>query len=375
MKKENNVLNYIKKYGDYTFNLIEFNEIDSLILSSISYINFEDILKNHSNELVSISDSGKIFFQKYSKKDLKSNVFSVQTGIKVFKAIYNTKRFGNLLLSKYLKVVDENKQFQALCININDKLSYISFEGTDDLVSGWYEDAAMSYKFPVPSQREAINYVNRHISPFSRKSYILGGHSKGGNLALVAGMYGRNFVKSKIKAIYMFDSPGIREEQFNTKNFKTLEPKIKRVVTNYSVVGLLFKNIDSLNVVKSLKKGVMAHNLINWCIDEDKFSYTDLSASSKKFKKGIEDWLNSYNDQEREEFVHDLFSLFKRADIKSLLDIKKNKIKKLHTLIKESKKLDLKSREIVNTFLKFLIEFIKEESTSKISEKLPSLKH
>ena len=52
-----------------------------------------------------------------------------------------------------------------------------------------------------------------------------------------------------------------------------------------------------------------------------------------------------------------------------------NKIKKLHTLIKESKKLDLKSREIVNTFLKFLIEFIKEESTSKISEKLPSLKH
>ena len=74
----------------------------------------------------------------------------------------------------------------------------------------------------------------------------------------------------------------------------------------------------------------MAHNLINWCIDEDKFSYTDLSASSKKFKKGIEDWLNSYNDQEREEFVHDLFSLFKRADIKSLLDIKKNKIKKLN---------------------------------------------
>ena len=119
----------------------------------------------------------------------------------------------------------------------------------------------------------------------------------------------------------------------------------------------------------------MAHNLINWCINEDKFSYTDLSASSKKFKKGIEDWLNSYNDQEREEFVHDLFSLFKRADIKSLLDIKKNKIKKLHTLIKESKKLDLKSREIVNAFLKFLIEFIKEESTSKISEKLPSLKH
>lgn len=94
MKKENNVLDYIKKYGDYTFNLIEFNEIDSLILSSISYINFEDILKNHSNESVSISDSGKIFFQKYSKKDLKSNVFSVQTGIKVFKAIYNTKRFG-----------------------------------------------------------------------------------------------------------------------------------------------------------------------------------------------------------------------------------------------------------------------------------------
>lgn len=373
MKKEKNIIDYIKYNGEFSFDLVEFNELDSLIFASLSYINFDNIIKKY--EKVTIEEAGIKFFNDYSKADLKNNVFSVQTGIKIFSSIYKTKRYGNLVLSKYKKVVDSNKQFQAICININKNTSYLSFEGTDDLVGGWYEDAAMSYKFPVPSQSEAIKYVNHYINPFSNRKYILGGHSKGGNLALIAAMYGRSLTKSKIKSVYMFDAPGIREEQAKSKEFLKTKHRIKRYVTNYSIVGLLFNNVEETNIVKSSKKGVMAHNIINWCIEDSEFNRTKMSSFSLKLQNKIETWLNNYTDDERKEFVHDVFCIFKRANITSILDLKNNKLKKVTLLIKESKKLDKKSKEIVNTFIKLMIEFFKGEASTLINNKISSLKH
>lgn len=373
MKKQKNIIDYIEYIKDYSFDLVSFNELDSLIMASISYINFENILKKYDS--MTIEESATSYFNKYTKSELKRNVFSVQTGIKILNSIYKTKRYKDLVLRKFVRKIEDNKQFQAICIDINKNLSYLSFEGTDDLISGWYEDAAMSYKFPVPSQMEAIKYIKRYINPFSKRKYILGGHSKGGNLALVAAMYGKTLKKSKIESIYMFDAPGLREKEVNSHEFKQIEDKIIRVVTNYTIVGLLFYNTENILIVKSMKKGVMAHNMINWCVEEEAFSYTKLSSFSKKFKENLESWLNNYSDEERQIFVHDLFSLFKRAEIKSLLDLKKQKIKKVLTLIKESKKIDAKTKEILNEFIKLMVDFIKEESSSLISNKFPSLKH
>lgn len=373
MKKQKNIIDYIKYTGNYSFDLVPFNELDSLIMASLSYINFSGLLKKH--EKIKIKNAGIRFFNQYTASELKKNVFSVQTGIKIFKEIYKTKRYGNLELSKYVKKTEDKKQFQAICISISDTLSYLSFEGTDELIGGWYEDAAMSYKFPVPSQQEAIKYINHNINPFSKRKYILGGHSKGGNLALVAGMYGRRLKKSKIQNIYMFDAPGIREEQVLSHEFKQIENKIRRVVTNYSIIGLLFYNVDDITIVSSMKKGVMAHNMINWCVEEYNFKYTKLSSRSDKLKLSLENWLSNYSDEEKKEFVHDLFDIFSRAGIKSLLDLRNNKFKKAISLIKESKKLDKKSKEIVSAFLKILFTFLKEESSSMINNKFPSLKH
>ncbi|MCX4248978.1 MAG: DUF2974 domain-containing protein [Bacilli bacterium] len=374
MSKSQNIIDYIKKYGEYSFELVPFNELDSLIMSSLSYVSFSSIL-NNVRDKITIKEAGTKFFSMHTKKELKDNVFSVKTGIKVFASIYKTKRFQNLIITKYKRVSNEDKQFQAICININSRLSYLSFEGTDDLVSGWIEDAKMSYSFKVPAQKEAIKYINHHFNPFSNRKYILGGHSKGGNLALVAAMYARNILKSKIKEIYVLDAPGLREKEINSPEFKSIEDRVKRIIINYSIVGVLFKNTEKVKIVESLKKGPMAHNLINWRIDDKEFSYTKLSAFSRNFKEKVDNWLNSYNDYEKQEFVNNLKELFKRSEIVSLIDIKNNKIRKLHKLIKESKKLDSKSKDIVNTLIKFLLEFIKEESSSLISSKIPNLKH
>ena len=46
----------------------------------------------------------------------------------------------------------------------------------------------MAIQFPVEAQKRAISYLNRHFT-FGHAPLIVGGHSKGGHLALVGSMY------------------------------------------------------------------------------------------------------------------------------------------------------------------------------------------
>ena len=115
--------------------------------------------------------------------------------------IKNEIRYKDLYLYNYSYKRDHDKQFSALFIDINEKLTYISFEGTDDLISGWKEDFQMTYMFPIPGQREAIKYINKSIPLFTDRKYVICGHSKGGNLSVVAGMYANPLIKNKIKRI------------------------------------------------------------------------------------------------------------------------------------------------------------------------------
>ena len=57
-----NIFDYIKKYGDKTFEEKTFNEVDNLIFSSLSYIDYKDIL---ISKKITIQECAKIFFDKY----------------------------------------------------------------------------------------------------------------------------------------------------------------------------------------------------------------------------------------------------------------------------------------------------------------------
>ena len=95
------------------------------------------------------------------------------------------------------------------------KYGNISFEGTDKHISSFREDANLACIYPVPSQTEAINYVNKNIKLFGPK-VIIGGHSKGGNLALISGMYMKKYKQHKILKIYSNDGPSIRKKEFES---------------------------------------------------------------------------------------------------------------------------------------------------------------
>ena len=153
-----------------------------------------------------------------------------------------------------------------MTFKVNKKFIYVSYEGTDHLLSGWKEDFELAYKFPIESQKYAIEYLNKTIGFFD-KNIVIGGHSKGGNLALVASMYAKKSIKKKIIKIYSNDGPGLRKKEIESKEYKSIEEKYIHIIPNYSVVGLLLRHTSNYKVIKSTRKDLMAHSIMTWQIN------------------------------------------------------------------------------------------------------------
>lgn len=357
-----NLLSYVDKYGCYSFQEVPFNEVDNAIFASLSYLDLNGIVSPNRFSPMKIRTVGELFFQRYSKK--KREILAVRNTIKLFREMKDTRRYGDLLLYHYVYEEGEEEQFSALTIEIHSKLVYVSFEGTDHLVSGWKEDFMFSYMFPTKAQRKAIDYVNKRFL-FRRKQIILGGHSKGGNLAMIAGMYANFLVRDKIIMIYNNDGPGLLKEQFESQYYKNIEQKLIHIVPTYSVVGLILHHSKNYLSVRTNRKGLWSHDMMTWVVQSDHFMREEISLFSKTLEKSMLEWLDSYDKVQRERFVVSLFDIFERANIKSLVDVMENK-KLILDLITESKELEDENRKILRDFLKMLFGCFKDVKKEEI---------
>ena len=366
------IYNYIDEYGKYSFNEKKINEVDKVIFSFLSYANLEKIFAG--DDVMTIKEAGDKYLGIYRGKD--KNIVAVKEANKILKSIRNTKRYRECVLSHYEYIADSDIQFGVVSIEYIPGEVYISFEGTDSMFSGWKENFMLGLKFPTISHKKAISYLNKYYT-FSNKKLIVGGHSKGGNLALVGSMYANFFVRSKIKEIISADGPGLLDREYKSSRYKMIKKKYTHIIPNYSLIGLLLNHSNDL-VVNSLTKGILAHNIANWEVENNHFKKIKLSAYSKELDKSIEKWFRKYNKQDKIEFINNLDEILNAAGVSSILDIKRRK-RKILSLVYESKSMDKKTKKVFIEFIGILIkcfgsvkkEEIKEflSNTFKIPEK------
>lgn len=345
---------YIKYYKDYTFLEEPFNEVDNVILSILSYINFNGIVPTIGKGSIKLSDASELFWSKYTNKDINLNIAVVKEAPYILKKMEDSKRYKDILLYNYAYKVNNESQFGALCCKLNDGSIYVSYEGTDSTIIGWEEDFKLSYQFPTLAQKEAINYLNESIK-FSDKNIIVGGHSKGGNLAVVASMYCKPRIRKKIKNIYNNDGPGLRKNEFESKNYKEIYPKLKTFIPEHALVGLLLRHSDNYTVVASNARGIMQHDPTSWCCYGGHLTKGKLSKASKRYENAILNWLDGYDDEKREKFTKALFDVFRKAEI---IDFKEFKIPKLKNIIKilsYTKEIDSETRNMIAECIKAII--------------------
>lgn len=339
---------YIKEYGDKTFNEEKFNEIDNVILSSVVYLNFDGIVPKNKKS-ISLCEAGNIFLYKYNYFDVSKLGIAQKVSYKILKQIVNTKRYKDIQMYNYKYIWDTDTQFGAVCFKVKKKFIYVAFEGTDNLLSGWKEDFQMAYEFPVPSQKLAVKYLNENIKLFD-KNIIVGGHSKGGNLALVSSMYCKNRINKKIKQIYSNDGPGLKKEQIESENYSKIRDRLIHLVPNYSYVGVLLRN-DKFTVIKTNRKDFMAHAVSSWQVNKNEFIRENLSSISDSFRKSLLKWLDEHDLNQREKMISTVFKTLEESGIKNLNDF--FNLKNAITVIRNINNIDDETKKLVISLIEF----------------------
>ena len=136
-------------------------------------------------------------------------------------AVCASPRFRGLAIDGAQSVFDPKRetQFAAMTFSwagtVRDeggaRFSYIAFRGTDASFTGWNEDFNMGWTWPVPGQAEAVCYLER-IAASHEGNLFVGGHSKGGNLAVYAPAKASEAVQARVRRVYSHDGPGFRSE-------------------------------------------------------------------------------------------------------------------------------------------------------------------
>ncbi len=349
-----NVYDYLKKYGNKSFIEKEFNDIDNIVFSALSYLNFSSIVSS-KNDTVTLENAGNIYLKKYSLRQVAKLGIAQKESYKLLKKVIECDRYKNIRMSNYIYIGDEDKQFCGVKFKIKKDLIYISFEGTDHLLSGWKEDFELAYKFPTASQSYAIKYLNKHISIWD-KNVIVGGHSKGGNLALVSCMYANSFYRRKIIKIYSNDGPGLRKAQIESENYKRIKDRFIHIIPDHDLVGMLLRHDNDYKIIKSSRKDVLAHSLVTWQILDDEFVEAPLSEFSKKIEKSVILWLDKHNDLEREKMIVSIFNALEKAGIYNLNDL--INLKTAFRVIKNLSDIDDETKKLIGDFINFNINYL-----------------
>lgn len=315
-----NIIDYVRYYRNKTFEEVPFNEVDALLFANLSYLKFD---KYSSKFPMSISELSNEYFPKMTQEKLKQEAKILRDAHNMLNAMKNTKRYQNLIFSGYKKVIEKEIQFGALTIRTDDFV-YVSFEGTNSYISGWKEDCHLSHRYPIPSHLLAEQYLLENIKESDQVIY-LGGHSKGGNLSIAGAMKSPEYIKNRIKAIYDFDGPGMRESEFQSDEYQSIKEKIKKYVPNHSVVGMMMYSPNNIKAVNSSAKSVLQHYPSSWNCFGSFFVEDSLSRKSIRFSREIKKFVKEYSEEEMERFIETLFKVFKKAGIEQTetLSIKK----------------------------------------------------
>ena len=338
-----NIFDYLKWRGDLSLEQSEFNEIDNLILSELAYIPFEEIMEE--NETVSIKELG----ERFTSKTINKTKIIQKEDINFFPLMAKTKRFGEMKASKYVNKLnsEEEKQFSAITIIMPDNTIYVSYRGTDYTIVGWKEDFNMSFKSHLAAQIDSVKYLQTIAENYTQLIRV-GGHSKGGILAVYASVFVNEKIKKRIINVYNNDGPGFNDDVTNTEEYKKIIEKVHTYIPQDSFFGRLFNHEEKYTVVESSQKGIMQHDLYSWKVLGNKLVHLkEVTNGSEFIDKTIKDWFKQTTPEQREQVVDIIFEIIKTTEAKTFLEIRSKWLTHAKTILTTYKNIAPENKRII----------------------------
>ena len=347
------MLDYLDWRGDISLSYSLFNDVDSLILSALSYVDFDGIVPAPGAGEISLSEAAGAFFAAHTEEELAESKTLIAYAPYILKKVVGTVRFGDMKLRSYVNIVreEENLQFSALEFVTDDGVSFVSYRGTDDTIVGWKEDFLMSCE-TVVADKYAVDYLNL-IQRNKTGRLRLGGHSKGGHLAIYAAALADPAITERIETVWSHDGPGFNEEFMKNEGLARITPKIRKFIPDTSVIGMLLENPTEPNIVVSNEKGVMQHAPLSWQILGASFvPAPGLSDAGQVFDDTFRSWIYSFDEEGRRAFIDDFFAVLEAPGYQTLTEYQEGGLKAIAASYERVKRLDPTTQEKIRMLFK-----------------------
>ncbi len=314
--KYDTILDYIEWMKDFPIFGTGFTEVDAVVLSLITYFDMDVMFRDDSE--VYLRDCRKMI----DSGELCVEIVGKDAGYReVLEAAVGSNRYGSLRMSDYVDVHREDPPLQFAAITFHDEdISFVSYRGTDGTLAGWREDFIVSFT-RSDAQELALKYAQDVIKPGRR--YIVGGHSKGGNLALYAASLIDSERFDAIERIYNLDGPGLCSDVIDMDTVNYIADKTTCIGPEFDLFGSIFgMNIPDTRIVKSSYSGFWQHNAVSWYIDHGHLAYSQNYNPVSKWLCGfVGRWIASISVEDRIVFVNELFDSLGAGGAKTLKEL------------------------------------------------------
>ncbi len=313
------ILDYIGWRGDLSFQQDPPNAVDALIFSTLVYIRYGGHVEAEPNREITLRDAAEEYF---ALEDTENRI-RVKNDLELLRLAAESRRFGFTRLVGYEDVLipQQETQFAACTYLLDDGSAFLAFRGTDSSLIGWKEDFNMTFQQTIPSQRMAQQYVRRIAAEYPMP-LRLGGHSKGGNLAVFAAARSSPMVQQRILEVYNNDGPGFTDYMMGDPGYLAMVPRIRTFIPQSSVIGMLLEHEEPYTVIRSRQMGILQHEPYSWEVMGNAFLPVEgVSEDSKFLDATIKAWVAGMTNEERNQLVDTMFSLLSSGDAETTWDL------------------------------------------------------
>ena len=288
------IYDYLDYYKNCSFEEVGFNQIDAMLFACLVYLPIKSFSENKSYK-----DFVSYVYTFY--KDDYSGVMK-PASFALLNKINTSTSYENIIISNFNNARNNDTQSGPTTVRFNDNL-LIVYKGSDSSLISWIENLRLNYQYPTYTQNKGIKYAKDNILDSDKNVYLVG-HSKGGNLAMCAGMEIPSGLRDKVKVIYNFDGPGFLKKEYD-KKFNLIKEKVVNIVPTGSVVGMCLYN-DNFKSVKSKDLAFGEHYPVGWGVFGEFFVKTSLSRVSKQIHEMTTTNLDAVDKKQLGETIEEL---------------------------------------------------------------------
>lgn len=362
------IFDYLAWRGDISMDVCPFNEIDGVILARFSYWPLEAAFDFNTGIHFTIDE---IVEKLLSVRNI-DRLVRLADDIKLMEALRDSVRFNKIEIFDYVNRLSEEVQlqFSAITARLSDGRLYIAFRGTDNTIIGWKEDFNMCFVCPIQAQVLAAEYLERSGCK-SSGSIMVGGHSKGGNLAVYAATFCSRNVQDRITSVYNFDGPGFDEKVLRTEGYRRICSRVQTFVPQSSIVGMLLSHEEEYTIVHSAQKnGLWQHDIYSWEVKRNHFICLETVNNSSKFIDfTLKAWIAEMDYAKREKLIDTVYAVLNKTQVNTIRELNESKFSNAMIIMKSIKDLDEPTKRAVIQSIKSLVRAAKQEALIAIKSR------